>query len=455
MSNETRNQLSSCSSIGCTRNIHIRSDIGELCLFHAPAESKKQSLPEFHNAFVKHARDHSDFRHFVFPNGFLIKSVSFPKGADFSNATFAGDAHIAMPEFGGDVSFIDNEFMGAIRISRPKFAGGSNFYFRTPAFVGVGGDSLIEFADADFPIDRSYFRIVRGLADQSSKLVAPRLLLRSCALQGIFFENCDFNLFSFYSSAGFAEAHKSNCRWPMTKDKLFGVFVDERLHVAAEEWVVGRMMEMRSRGESAEEFCKHLSVPVEFGWHEVGVLYRKQKVSSDASKDYETASWLYYNESEMKLRSLLNRNGTNPSKLSRLQSLLRPFALSWQDVPSKLVSAIIGIYKYWAGFGERPVRSVLWFLAATLGFGALYSTIGLRTPYEGAGHAGWFTGTLLGGLYALLRLIPTGYMPGFADQWHLESHGVLATVVSLLNLLVLTLLLVFIAIGFKRRFRRY
>ncbi len=183
------------------------------------------------------------------------------------------------------------------------------------------------------------------------------------------------------------------------------------------------------------------------------------KVALDRAKDFSEAGWFYFNEFEMK-RQALRKNLREDKK--------------WF---SRTKERILNLLKYdlyftFAGYGEKPFWSFLWLLMFTFLFAPLHLLSGLQvgkatpinTPInytfspnlEGLKSLfSWqFGGNFLTALiYSLYRIIPVSYLPKTTTS--MTPIGLDGLFLSLINTLVMILMLSFIIIGLKRRFRRF
>ena len=124
-------------------------------------------------------------------------------------------------------------------------------------------------------------------------------------------------------------------------------------------------------------------------------------------------------------------------------------------------------YKVFAGYGEKPLWSFIWLWAFTAFLALGHMVFGLEyfeggvvfTKYEFFGFLGEFSvgnfikefGNAFG--YALSQAIPKNYIPyKISDLNPTNPFGIAW---SILNTIVLWILIIFIAIGLKRHFRRF
>lgn len=178
-------------------------------------------------------------------------------------------------------------------------------------------------------------------------------------------------------------------------------------------------------------------------YEDVASLYRRMKTALDRTKDYQQASWFYFNEFEMKRKALEQEIESDPSKI--------------RQILKKLFSKYIFYfsYKVFAGFGEKPLWSFYWLLLGILGFSGLNSLVGLqkgialpdgKIVFRDAG----FLDSLI---FTLYRIIPANYLP-FKQAYNIPN-GFWGLFVPFLNTFVLIIFIAFIAIGLKRHFRRF
>jgi len=189
-------------------------------------------------------------------------------------------------------------------------------------------------------------------------------------------------------------------------------------------------------------------------YSDVEKLYQRMKAALDRTMDFAEAGWFYFNEFEMKRKALME-NLKNMGLLKRIKNQvinLLPYNL----------------YFIFAGYGEKPFWSFLWLIIFTFLFAPLHllsglqvgeaTTInytfspnleGLKSVFSWQFGGDFFTALV----YSLYRIIPVSYFPKTPTS--MTPIGLDGLLLSLFNTLVMILMLSFIIIGLKRRFRRF
>ena len=176
------------------------------------------------------------------------------------------------------------------------------------------------------------------------------------------------------------------------------------------------------------------------------------KTSLDRTKDYEQSGWFYFNEFEMKMKAV--------QKLLNGRNILR-------RIFSRI--SLYNLYKVLAGYGERPLWSFCWFLIFTFVFAILHMLSGLdpvglesSSPTINFGKYSSFSQCISSEflkdfssafVFSASRAIPVNYL-GVSPSGYWDS-GLYGQVITFFNSLILFILVIFIAIGLKRHFRRF
>lgn len=318
--------------------------------------------------------------------------------------------------------------------------------------------SVLAFLETHFPPFRTYFyNVGRRFVEQQDYDSTPRVLFRYCNLRNVYFSDCNMSCFSFYKSAFFEESFFTDSRW---QDEIR--FLYTRKYLAFEDLYWDEVHPKNSKLQPSALGRELL----EFGFprekDDVAEIYLRLKASADKAKDYNLASWFYFNEFEMKLRNLVIRARNNKKRWLGF----------WIDIMSPRIWQY-RLYKLFAGYGEKPNRSLSWFVIATLVFGVchLFNGISIVDPegiatsvnYEVDLTDGWVTflkGSFWSDLFqstmfSLGRVVPSGYLPGLKINMAPLETGPWDYLLSLSNSISLILLIVFAAIGYKRHFRRF
>lgn len=277
------------------------------------------------------------------------------------------------------------------------------------------------------------------------------------------------SLFSFYRSAFFEEAFISHGRWRSVRERVisFLPFITfSRRYVILEDLLEVEQsfrVPAGDRGKSPSTVLKTTGIEFPQDYTQLAELYLRFKAAADNAKDYQLASWFYFNEFEMKRRALFQRDPDKTlSPMHALFLLTRPDAM------------LYSCYRVLAGYGEKPIWSLLWFSLFSVMFAAGRLLNGFTVISESGretlinydlcvSSVGWetvcslvfwkhFAAALSLTLY---RVLPATYLPdiGLGVQ---EASGTAGDILfSLANTVVLVILVVFMGIGLKRHFRRF
>jgi len=472
-----------CAYEGCHEPVNSPHD-DEYCIFHAPVE-KKGEYSNFHNKIMdKQSRGDCNYKGFIFPKGFVFREggrkdggkISFLKFADFKDAEFYGDAYFSKAQFAEDADFTNARFFGCSYFNKTKFskyadfskaqflgsayfdrtcfddrvlyeslkikklieftnislAEKARFYFNNPDFALKGNECVrVVFDVVKFNPFAVYFENI-GLA---SKVDNVCLIFRYCQLKDVYFTNNNMFLFSFYKSS-YDEAMFISSKWGAEKDRIL-IFPYLRKNVIMEEKFLGDLSKY-SDNDKAKKFREDYEIE-DFSSHkDIAALYRRMKTALDNTKDYQQASWFYFNEFEMKRKAMEEEIESDPSKI--------------RQVFNKLFSKYIlyFLYKVLAGYGEKPMWSFYW-LGFFLGvFTLLNYLIGVHPVINGPDISPNLWDSFI---FALYRILPTNYIP-YTRNFYVPPNfwGLL---VPFLNTLVLIIMIAFIGIGLKRHFRRF
>lgn len=384
-------------------------------------------------------------------------------GVDFANCQFTG----------GDVSFIQTEFTGGFaRFSRSTFAGDvkfrnneisygidfrdihleqtASFFFTDPIFKKTSKVvPRIFFRHVSFNPFATFFQNIHEGEDFTDEpdIAKPIILFRYCNLKDVYFSNNNMSLFSFYRSAFFEESHITASEWTPGNHLI----CEDLLYREKREQPSGVANKVSAEGTEEVDFPKDLG--------EIADLYRRMKAAADRAKDYHLAGHLYFNEFEMKRLHIIEKAQESGNWLKRILKLLFSGRL-W----------LYNFYKFFAGYGEKPLRSFISLLFFILVFSVLHLYNGIKVPDESNGtkeiHWNWkstFSGPaefwtdLPNALvFTIYRATPVSYLPYDRDKYGLLHHDFFWDIaLSLANSIVLILMIIFIGIGLKRHFRRF
>jgi hypothetical protein len=267
-------------------------------------------------------------------------------------------------------------------------------------------------------------------------------------------------LISFFNSSFFEDAHIVVCSWPTLRERLWrhvGLTEHTRRYIIAEEWLLNSMRSSDQTEDNIEGLCNQYEIPRSFNYTEAGGIYRRIKTSLDNIKAYEEAAWLYFNEIEMRRLAWVEE--------SRRQRW-RHF---WRKFPPFAWNIVYSFYKITAGYGERPINSVIAFLCFLFAFASIHLFNGIQLGSNSINYDIRFNINAFGVLiqpqfwsdwldalkYAVLRSVPIGYIPVKSDFVAPIGSSLWDLILSLTNTVVLMLLLVFTGVGLKRHFKRF
>jgi hypothetical protein len=272
------------------------------------------------------------------------------------------------------------------------------------------------------------------------------------------------SLFSFYKSS-FDQAQFVSCKWQPKNDKIL-FFAFKRRNVIAEENFYENIRQYKDDNINLAKLNNNYKTEDLNGYEDIASLYRQMKTALDSSKDYQQASWFYFNEFEMKRRALEDEiESSKPKwKIFHWQPCI------WLNQQRKKIFSkyiLYYLYKVLAGYGEKPMLSFLWFWTFTAFFAFGHMVFGLKyfpggvveTEYKFFSFLSDFSiGNFLKEFasafgYSLSQAIPKNYIPyKISDLNPINPFGITW---SILNTITLLILLIFIAIGLKRHFRRF
>jgi hypothetical protein len=300
-------------------------------------------------------------------------------------------------------------------------------------------------------------KIDKDYGIDEKKLDSP-ILFRYCQLKDVYFARNDMALFSFYKST-FDEARFFSSNWGSTRDYILKLPFT-RKNVLNEEKLLRSAREIDDPAQSLEKL-KYYKLDDINGFEDVGTLYRSMKTALDNSKDYQEAGWFYFNEFEMKRLALIDKIKEESKKSDGSP---KRFRRAFKSILSK--RPLYWAYKVFAGYGEKPLWSAIWFViySALAAIFQLFSGIQLKV---GAKIINYDLSSNIGTLfscqlwcdicetwkYSVYRLIPNNYFTSKDSTFiPIDDWGVFLTIV---NTVILALFIVFIGIGLKRHFRRF
>ena len=395
----------------------------------------------------------------------FLTDVEFKGIADFSKAEFFDEANLTRTKFFDRAIFNEACFLvandqiedeltakyfentifnqnaefhgikvaGLLRFNRIQLNDKSIFIFKD---VNLESSARIEFHFIFFPPFTAYFENI-FIRDQN--FPSPVIAFRNCNLKDVYFTNNQMQIFSFYKSSYDNSRFISNT-WKNKSERMWK-FKYKRRNVIFEDDFIDFVTKVSHIDLRRNLFKRYLLIDLNTV-EEVANLYRRFKVALDNTKDYEQAGWFYFNEFEMKRSASKKQN--------------------------RMKYRLYSYYKLFAGYGEKPLWSFLWFLFFLSFFTIINMFSGIKinsndvVNYDFNFSIEGLKATLTTNfwsdiasafLFTLYRIIPVGYLP-FPKEQYLPI-GIDGYFIAFLNTGVLILFITFIAVGLKRIFRRF
>lgn len=258
-------------------------------------------------AFESTFRGLADFRGATFHRAHFT-DCKLLDGADFYRTTFEAIGEFSRSVFGGSRSFVvegGGKLEGAVCFSQAEFRG-------TAYFVGNDYKGPIDFSRASF-FDMAFFNSQQEAAPEAE---APEVRFHHVFVEkGVTFENIDLRRTTL-AGTNVRKARFSEVRWPRRGMRL-AVY---------------------------DELCERPAAA-----ETLRLLYRDLKSNLEDERDYRSAGDFYYGEMHA-LRTQRRSSEGLPSWLQR-----RFLSLHW-------------LYWLAAGYGERPLWAVAFFLVLVLVF---------------------------------------------------------------------------------------
>ncbi len=393
---------------------------------------------------------------------------------DSRSTCFIGSAFL-----GTVVSFVRATFAGRVILTRNSIAGSisfnnvdlgetSSFRFASPSFFNIDSRQhpiRVFFKRVTFNPHLTFFQgfIPGEYFVDSLPSVMPAIVFRYCNLREAYFLKNNMSMFSFHQSAFFEESFFTSSKWDESRSSVCWPFWFKRHHLIIEDIRVlegGGTEAGKSEVELNNDAFRGCDFPTSF--KEIAEIYLRLKTAADQAKDYHMASWFYFNEFEMKRKAIIEKIGTHSHGTWKALRLLISPTL-WQ----------YNLYRLFAGYGEKPSWSFIWFGVFSVLFTVIHLRNGIEIPVSDGDPVlvKYILSLSKKGLHTLLtsnfwhdafnafaftiqRVIPTSYLPGFETGVSSPS-GPLSFSISLMNSVVLILMVVFTAIGLKRHFRRF
>jgi len=352
--------------------------------------------------------------------------------------------------FANDVYFRENDIAYGLEFDDMRLAQTSAFYFTGPEFVRAGHDPIVVmFRRIRFNAFLTFFEDA-ALGDDyrdTPEVERPIIAFRYAVLKDVYFSNNDFGLFSFYNSVFFEEAIFARNRWYRKRERVVGFLPFPRYYRGFQ--VKEELLLDKPSSHSETDRNSVIGVNLPGGYFSIALLYNRLKTAADRIKNYQAASYYYFNELEMRRRGYGQwmHDSTN--------------------LPSRMIACrnyvVYEAYRIFAGFGEKPVWSFIWFWIFTCLFSTLHmfngiNALGRRINYdlnsfppltELISDFGYAV------IYSLYRVIPSTYLPYQADAFSPASYDFWTLLLSFLNTVVLILMIIFTGMGLKRHFRRF
>ena len=399
----------------------------------------------------------ADFRNSVFHYLADFSSVIFRGKTYFINVILKWGATFNLGKFFSSFIFNDNLISGRISFTQVSFEDNAILHFNNPHFKILENSKIKEeqllkrikviFEYIRFKPNAMFFENIHFNSNSN-----PMFLFRYCQLNDVYFTDADMILFSFYKS-NFDKAHFISSPWRSETDHILK-FPYTRKCIFSEEKILTMLKHSLLDIKNSQRTKSEFKIKGNIGYEDVSALYRRMKTALDNTKDYQQASWFYFNEFEMKRKALQEHyEKVLQEKVVISETSFNLFAHYTRKLFSKL--SLYNSYKTFAGYGEKPMWSFLWFLIGILGFTTVNYCIGLKKGIiQDGGTIDYFDASFWDSLiFTLYRIIPTNYLP--YKQIFDIPHNFWGMFMPFLNTAVLILFIAFIGIGLKRHFRRF
>lgn len=434
---------------------------------------------------AKFSKGEARFRNarFLGENTYFIRAEFTGGNADFARIRFSGhEMDFTEAKFaGGDAIFYEAEFAGRkvtfgsavfadnidfdritiesdLHFSNLTLAEKAIFLFRSPRLPLLQVHApIITFYRIRFNPFATHFEDISVNLQTDSSLNFPMLVFRFCRLKDVYFSNNDMSLFSFFRSSFFEDAHFDSIWFSKREERILKIIPIVRKSIILEDLILNGL---RGSGKEHDaELRIRESYEIEWPRHfkEVASLYRRMKTAMDRGKDYQESSWFYFNEYEMKRLGL--KEG-----LQRRRERLK----WWRHYGSMSVRGrlyLFNMYKVFAGYGEKPGWSFVWFLVFVLMFSIAHLFNGIKVA---AGRGinydlmlnipnikSLISDLAVAAMFTLYRVIPTNYLPFNRQGLSPADSGFWDLLLSFANTVILLLMIIFTGMGLKRHFRRF
>lgn len=304
-----------------------------MCLLHSLRPDKDEHL--FDQALrEKLDRADFDFREVFFPGPVAFTRQAFTKPANFHGAKFTGWADFRAAEFQVGADFSYAKFSQDAIFAKAGFKSETQFIRTTIAgeadFRGAVFEAGVLFHHLNEPSGNLETPPCQAFFQHVDLGAHGRLRFQDLSLERVSFLGTDMRRLEFH-----------NVRWPSRHGRQ--VLYDELLLNDKGGPAFLSLQPDLEYGLSYEDICARLEK-----------LYRYLKLNYEQEGDQKQAGDFHYGEMEMHRRS---------------QPWRRRFPLSWYNL-------------YWAlsGYGERPLRALVWALGLLSGLSLLLYLVGLKTP---------------------------------------------------------------------------
>lgn len=390
---------------------------------------------QFHgNTFFTSARFHGDalFRGSIFHRTVFFSTAFFlasdnllnSPSADFSKSIFEKETIFDYITCRGTSLDFSNVRFGpesVFQLRRPKAEANQP----QPKQANSPKESLVKFDSVVFREYNAFFTGIKAEREDSTAgdNTEPQnliLIFRHCRLNNVYFSDCDLRFFSFYKSS-FDEARFHSNRWGQTPEA-------ER-KLIEEEWLERRQKLIDP--QAIDKFNESYHIYDLNDRREIATLYRRLKCAHDRTKDFVESGHFYYQECE---------------------ALRYYYRHEQKGAPARARAALYYFYRCIAGYGEKPLRAFIWLVSLLVVFALANCCIGIYRLNRGADPE--LTRNLADAVvFTCLRLIPLNLFP-FQQNLY-EPRGFIGMMTALLNSIVPLVLVTFVLLGLKRRFRRY
>lgn len=401
----------------------------------------------------------SSFHSCKFNENVSIEKAVFGGSAEFHKTQFAADVIFKETEFLAPVNFNDAQFYGEthfvnlsikddIIFNRIKLQNNCIFKMSSPRFSSrPEKPRIVKFSNIIFNPDKTFFEDFNWHEKTSENDFNTIVIFRYCNLKNAVFFNNDLGLFSFFNST-FDQARFISNSWQ--NEKSTWLPFETRRNIMLDEILFTRLKDRTGSLKAHFEDTYQLLHLDSYGI--IAGLYQRMKTALDNNKDYLDAGWFHFNELEMRRRML-----KETIKRKRFS----------ESFPERLHFYLLGAYRIFAGYGEKPLRSFTWFLFFAVFFfpllhvlngftaksGNLIQTLKImNTDISFLVKSDYLQHFFYAVSFSFYRLIPIDYLPlSYVNL----PEGPLGLFWSFLNTAVLLIMTALTIVGLKNHFRRF